>query len=434
MVEDIMFEIDDNDSRLLQKAIKEGQAVLLLGAGSSATSVNAKSEPVKLGKALAQTLTEMSGLSYSEETLPEVLDAVLGSKISHVQFHSLLLQEYTRVKPSAELSALFNYTWKRVYTWNVDDGIESLRGATQTRRFVNGLSDKVSSYEGIEYVHIVHLHGEALKPEHGFIFTTKEYHARLSQDRHDWYRQAASDYSSFVPIFIGSRLEEPILSAELDRARPSPEAGLGAAFLITPDVFTPVQQAGFAAKNIIVIQATLLDFVDWLTKTVGAKCTPLDVSKATNSFVADLATRITPTRAEVDTAQTILLHSWPETKSKADGLHGLSLSQAARAFLEGQPPSWKIAATNVPLWLSQTNDLYKALMASVLAKDRMFLVYGQSGSGKTTALLQAIIRFMREHDTPPVYELRGEVKSLKASLELIHRLDTSKNLPLSADL
>ncbi|MGR9172248.1 P-loop NTPase [Rhizobium sp. KDH_Rht_773_N] len=417
-----MFEIQDNDSRLLQKAIKDGQAVLLLGAGTSATSKNVKNEPVKLGGALAKTLTEMAGLPYSGEKLPEVLEAVIGSRVSIDQFHNLIRQEYSLLRPSEELSALFQYTWKRVYSWNVDDAIESTKSGVQIRRYINGLSDKVSAYEGVENVQVVHLHGEAVKPEHGFIFSPKEYNARLNENRHDWYRQAASDYAAHVPIFIGSRMEEPILSAELDRARPSADSRLGAAFLITPDEFTPLQLAGFSAKNIIVIKATLADFVDWLRRTIGPQLTPLDVSKTTNSFAVDLATRITPTRAEVDTAQTILLHSWSDTKSKADSLQGLALSQAARSFLEGQPPTWKIAATTVPLWLSQTDHLYRALTAAITAHDRMFLVYGQSGSGKTTALLQALIKFMQEHEAPPIYELRGDVKSLKASLDLVHRL------------
>ncbi|WP_168331293.1 tetratricopeptide repeat protein [Rhizobium leguminosarum] len=52
----------------------------------------------------------------------------------------------------------------------------------------------------------------------------------------------------------------------------------------------------------------------------------------------------------------------------------------------------------------------------------MFLVYGQSGSGKTTALLQSLLRYLREHEGTAIYELKGDVKSLRASLELIARL------------
>jgi tetratricopeptide (TPR) repeat protein len=417
-----VFQINDANSKLLQKAIKDGNAVLLLGAGTSATSTNPRGEPVKLGRALAAALAEMSGFSYTGEPLPDVLEAVLGTRISHVQFATLLREEYTRIKPSSELSRLFQYSWKRVYTWNVDDAIENVSGSVQLRRYMNGLSDKVSAYEGIEYLQVIHLHGEAIKPEHGFMFTPKDYNARLNQDRHDWYRQAATDYAANIPIFIGSRLEEPILAAELDRARPSLDTHLGIAFLITPDDFTPLQLAGLAARNIVVIKAVLADFIQWLDQTLGSQIAPLTVLEGNSSFISALTARIVPTRLDVETATSIILHTWSDAKNKADDLHDLARTQAARAFLEGQPPTWTIAATDVPVWLTKTNELYKALMQAISARDRVFLVHGQSGSGKTTALLQALIKFMREHDKYAVYELKGDVKSLRASLELIHKL------------
>lgn len=366
------MQLEEINAKLLKKAVAAGNAVLFLGAGSSASSKNSRGERVKLGNALAEMLSVEAGFEYSQEKLPDVLEAVLGSRISDVRFHAILREEYTKVKPSEELSQLFKYSWKRVYTWNIDDAIENVRNSVQLRRYVNGLVDKVSAYDGIEYLQIVHLHGEATKPEHGFIFTPKEYNARLNENRHDWYRQAATDYAADVPIFIGSRLEEPILAAELDRARPSPDAGLGVAFLITPDDFTPLQLASFTARNIVVIKAYLNDFVQWIVSVLGKDIAPLDVIAANNSFASTLSKRIAPTVAEVDTAKAIVLHTWADTKNKADELQGLARKQTARAFLEGQPPTWKLAATNIPVWLTHTSELYEALLNAVSSKDRMF--------------------------------------------------------------
>ncbi|MCW2283173.1 tetratricopeptide (TPR) repeat protein [Rhodoblastus acidophilus] len=417
-----MVDINQHDSALLIKAIMDGDAVLFLGAGASATSTNSKGERVKQGRALAERLATEAGFPYAGEPLPDVLEAVTGHRISKQQFVDILQAEYTSTTPSDELKKLFKYSWRRIYTWNIDDAIENTKHSAQTRRYVNGLSDKVSSYTGIEYVHVVHLHGEALKPEHGFIFTPKEYNARLNEDRHDWYRQAATDYVAKVPIFIGSRLEEPILSAELDRARPTPDSQLGLAFLVTPDDFTPIQLAGFASRNIVVVKGYLSDFVQWLDKAIGPQVTPLDVSQSNSLFTRKLAARITPTKSEVDTADSIVLHTWLDTKSKAEELQGLARAEVARAFLEGFPPTWKLAATDIPVWLTKTTELYTALSSSIASRDRMFLVYGQAGSGKTTALLQSMIRFMRENTSYPVYEIKSDAKSLRSSLELIHKL------------
>ncbi|KAB0265600.1 SIR2 family protein [Microvirga brassicacearum] len=416
-----MFEISQHDGSLLQKAVNDGSAVLLLGAGASATSLNAQGQTVKLGKDLAGELAGMAGFPYANEDLPDVIQAV-GPRVSEVQLHQLFRKEFTRIAPADELKELFQYSWRRLYTWNIDDAIENVKYAVQLRRYYSGLKDSVAIDEGIEYLHIIHLHGEATKPEHGFIFSPSEYNRRLNNDKHDWYRQAAADYASHVPVFIGSTLNEPILSAELDRARPNAEASLGTAFLITPDQFTALQKAAYQARNIVVLQGTLADFIEWLRKTIGRGMSPLEISEERNSFTKAVASRMSPTRAEISTANSILVHTWQDAKNKADELQGLKRQQAARAFLEGEPPSWKIAASDIPVWLSATDELYAALSSSIDAGDRMFLVYGQSGSGKTTALLQALLRYVREHDGRAVYELKGDVKSLRSSLELIARL------------
>lgn len=416
-----MFEIDVHDSTLLRNAVKDGNAVLLLGAGTSATSLNMQGQTVKIGKALAGELARMAGLPYANEDLPDVIQAV-SPRVGDVKLHELFRKEFTRIVPASELNELLNYSWRRLYTWNIDDAIENIRSSAQIRRYYNGLKDRVAIDEGIDYLHVIHLHGEASKPEHGFIFGPSEYNRRLNSDKHDWYRQAAADYAAYVPIFIGSTLKEPILSAELDRARPQANASLGTSFLITPDQFTVLQKAAYEARNIKVLQGTLADFIQWLGKAVGKGMSPLEISKEKNTFTANVASRISPTRAEINTANSILVHTWQDAKNKADELRGLKLKQAARAFLEGEPPTWKIAASDIPVWLSITDKLYTALSTSIDSGDRMFLVYGQSGSGKTTALLQALLRYMREHGGKVVYELKGDVKSLRSSLELIARL------------
>ncbi|MBB4009343.1 P-loop NTPase [Allorhizobium taibaishanense] len=422
-----MFTIAEHNGNLLRKAITDGNAVLLLGAGTSATSFNAQGQKVKLGKALAAELAEMAGLPYGGEDLPDVIQAVR-PRISEVQLHQLFTKEFTRIVPAAELNELFQYSWRRLYTWNIDDAVENVRSSVQLRRYYNGLKDRVAVDEGIEFLHVIHLHGEASKPEHGFIFGPSEYNRRLNENKHDWYRQAVTDYAAHVPVFIGSTLKEPIISAELDRARTNVDASLGTAFLITPDDFTPLQMAAYETRNIVVIQGTLADFIGWLNGNVGHGVTPLQISKEQNSFTNALASKIVATRSEITTANSILIQTWQDAKKRADELQGLKLKQAARAFLEGEPPSWKLAASNIPVWLSATSELYTALSASIAAEDRMFLVYGQSGSGKTTALLQSLLRYLSENKESAVYELKGDVKSLRASLELITRLHPDEHV------
>jgi tetratricopeptide (TPR) repeat protein len=423
-----MTKIADEDARLLTKAIEEGEAVLILGAGASATSTLANGDRVKQAWTLSKLLAEKAGLQFADDSLWDVITASIGPRLSEMQYHKILQVEYTGVQPSVELQSLFDYTWRRAYTWNIDDAVENIKGAVQPRRYYNGLSDKVSNKDGLDYLQFIHLHGDALKPEHGFIFSPTEYSRRLNSDRHDWYRQAAADYASYTPVFIGSRLNEPIMAAELDRARPSLGMGLGLAFLVTPDSFTEVQLASFKARNIVVVQATLAGFVEWLRSTSGKKVTPIDVARRVNAFANELSERFAVNAADVETAKSIIIHTWQETKSEADKLGDTALGKAAQNYLEGEPPTWRLSATDVPVWLTATNALFEKLKQAIDVTERVFVVFGQSGSGKTTATMQALLRIVRENPGKKLYELRGDVKSLRAALNLIERIHKDEHV------
>jgi hypothetical protein len=417
-----MLTIDANDERLLLNAIREGDVVLALGAGASATSTKPDGERVRQGGSLAELLATKAGVTYNNDDLPDVIAGVVGPRISETQFHDILHDEYTKINPSPELSDLLRYTWRRLYTWNVDDSVNHIKDSVQRRRYFNGLIDKVAVHEGHDYLQVISLHGEASKPEHGFIFSPAEYNRRLNQDNHDWYRSLAADYISHTPMFIGSRLKEPILSAELDRARPQNGQGHGLAFLVTPDKFTDIQLAGFKARNVVVITATLDVFITWLHLKMENSLTPTDVARKTNAFAERLISATTVTSSDIESAEYIVLRDWKTAKADADSLDQPSFRRIARTFLEGSPPTWQIAATTIPVWLQPTESLYKAMVNAIVDRERCFLAYGQAGSGKTMAIMQCLLRFVRENPNTYLYEVKRDVRSLRTTLSLISRL------------
>jgi len=101
--------ITAEDRAYLIKSIKAGDAMLVLGAGASASSANARGEPIKLGRSLAALLAEEAGMSYEGETLIEVLGAIKGRIFSSVKLNEILSREYRNCRPSSELSDLFSY-------------------------------------------------------------------------------------------------------------------------------------------------------------------------------------------------------------------------------------------------------------------------------------------------------------------------------------
>ena len=132
------------DERFLRRSLERGEVVLILGAGASASSVNRHGDLVPMAPDLANYIAQYCGQEFSDESLSDVLAAMLGQYISNVQLHAILSDLYCSTKPSDELQDLFRYTWKRVYTFNIDDAIEHSRRGVQRRTYYNGLIDRVS--------------------------------------------------------------------------------------------------------------------------------------------------------------------------------------------------------------------------------------------------------------------------------------------------
>lgn len=424
-----MIELTPENENVLVRAVRRGEAVLFLGAGASATSVSKAGEPVMQGGQLAAKLAELGGLEYNDEPLPTVITAVVGTRISRDQFESVLREEFRQCEPSAELKGLMAFTWARLYTWNLDDTVSNCRRPAQRLKTFNGLADPVSPNDNLSFLQVVHLHGEAWKPEHGYIFSEAEYNAAISKG-HPWYRKAVADYVDYVPIFIGSKLNEPILALELDRARPRGNEGLGIGFLVTPDEFTPIQLAELEARGITVLKGYLSDFVNFLREKTAAAdgISPESVTASRGAAGKLMVERGAVTLSDLGVAQHLRIIADGNGNSPIQTVPGEETKKMARRFLEGMPPNWSIVFSDIPPVLAQVNSLIDQIEESFLTEERLFIVYGQSGSGKTTAIMQALKEFSSRRDSVPIYELDGNIPSLRAAIELLSRLHPEEKI------
>jgi len=133
--------------------------------------------------------------------------------------------------------------------------------------------DRAVEFEGLNVLHVVHLHGYIVKPEHGFILTEAEYAAAIKSENHYWYQRMAQDYLAHCPIFIDYTIEKPILMAELERAKR--ESGIsGKAFLIIPESLSPIKTASLKGKGFVHINATLEQFGKWIESKIPLGTSP----------------------------------------------------------------------------------------------------------------------------------------------------------------
>ncbi|MBR1204383.1 MULTISPECIES: SIR2 family protein [unclassified Bradyrhizobium] len=426
------MQIDDADKQYLLTSMKLGEVILILGAGASASSKNSKGEDVKVGLNLAKVVAERAGMPYNREKLTDVL-AATSSVLSRAQLIDLLRREYVGIIPSSELEHLFSYSWRRVYTWNIDDALLNVRRrSVQHRRYYNGLIDKAAELEGLEQLHVVFLHGEITKPEHGFILTETEYATWLKSDKHYWYNRAAQDYLAFCPVFIGSSLQEPILNAELERARREANSNFGRAFLVTPDKLSPIEVGSLRARGITHLRGTLEEFSNWLSVNLPGGRAPKQVVAENNNYSNEALDSLT--REDMAAAH-FLHHVSNQQLSQALGsMSATAKSTMARQFLRGFPPSWRIASSDIPVQLEACSKLYETLSAAVGANQRLFIVTGQSGSGKTTAVMMTLLRFIHEHQDVDLFELSPDVRSARRAFQLLRKVSDRKTIVYIGDL
>ncbi len=423
--------VPEGDEPFILERIRNGEAVLILGAGASKGCTNRSKTPVKDSGELAQAMVESLGYVYSGESL---LDAVSAyeDKYGTEPLHILLRKEFKRTEPSTALKALFRYVWARAYTWNIDDSVkEAARGGVQRPEYYNGIVDRVEAELDPTVLQTVFLHGDIWKPEYGFIFSRDDYAAQLVSGRHYWYQQLAQDCRAFTPIFIGSSLSEPILDAELARLSRHRGGSSGQTFLVVPDQLTDIQRGSFAKRQIVQIQATLEQFVNYLASAVGPSISVEQVIGLKNQYSTEDLKALSS--EELTAAYSLYAVRPRELQERLYNLPELQLQGKARRYLLGSTPDWLIAASRVPVRLEILESLKDALRKALGENSGIFTVIGQAGSGKTTGLMQAVLE-LATSEVIGVYELSIDAPSVRKAIQFLARLDKGSKIVFLRDL
>ena len=184
----------------------------------------------------------------------------------------------------------------------------------------------------------------------GLFFTEAEYAAAIKSETHCWYRRMAQDYLAHCPIFIGSTIEEPILTAELERAKR--ESGIsGKAFLIIPESLSPIKGASLKGKGIVHINATLEQFGKWIESKFPSGTSPAEILAETTKYPPSILDHLT--KKELDIAIYVRPIVLEELQISIKNKSTSDLTLMARQFLRGFTPHWMVAASDIPVALGQ---------------------------------------------------------------------------------
>ncbi|HWA89023.1 MAG TPA: SIR2 family protein [Rhizomicrobium sp.] len=418
-----------SETRYLFSQIKKGEAFLLLGAGSSVTCDSANRTRLKSGLELAKKIATDAGFEYQGETLAEVVQATVGHRLSQVQFHQLLQREYLKCVPSQELRKLFSYTWVRAYTLNIDDTVERIGRpySGQKVSIFNARVDKVSPKDetGLADLHLVHLNGEALKPDHGLIFSKDDYALALSEEQ-PWYAELAADYQKYTPVIIGSSLNEPILDVELERIKKR-EGRSGAAFLVTPAQFTDIQSAILHEKNIFHLQMSLAEFANLLQSQIGAAANVETITAATRPEF-DPKVVATLSHDDIKTAMAVKPVALQNIRVGLTQMSKEEVERRAKNFLQGGPPTWPIVMSDIPVRLHEGKGFGGTLAHAISEGYKLVVVTGTAGSGKSTLAMQCLCEALTSDSSAVLYELGSEAPSYSRVFDLLQRLHPSRRI------
>lgn len=150
-------------------SLRAGQYNLLLGAGFSMDSTNAKGK-LPSGN---QLLDELAAVTKGRKTTLQRLYQML----TPAQVKENITDRLSGCEPGETAKLMSSFIWRRVFTWNVDDVLENLyRGDNTLQRAVpKHFNDVYVDPSSLEELLVIHLHGFVGQPDRGYVFSREQY-------------------------------------------------------------------------------------------------------------------------------------------------------------------------------------------------------------------------------------------------------------------
>lgn len=402
----------------IKDAIRNGRLVLLLGAGASLTSFDKNGKNLLDGWGLAKKLATEASMAYSDETLPVVYAATkrpLGDRLNRI-----LEDLFKHSRPSNSYNTIAKYAWARIYTLNIDDAIENaFRKNSDQRINIRNKGDRISDRAPFfDELDIIKLNGNIERLSEGLVFSPQEYGAG-SANPPLWYEELGRDYYRYTFLFIGTKLNEPLFYHQVERFRQASGASQSRSFVLTPSA-SPIDIGSLDAMNLGHVPGTFEDFAIWLTKEFPKSILPLDLAKASNPQLAFLTERPN-SGSYVELFEHIIRVSQSDLASST---RGKASPHRIRDFYRGFKPTWTEILDQVPAKLDIVNRVVERLLQSI-NPERLFVLYGPAGSGKSTALMQIALE-LSGRTKHPVYFLSAPIKGIR---ELLRALEESSAGP-----
>ncbi|MBS3649719.1 hypothetical protein KEU06_13985 [Pseudaminobacter sp. 19-2017] len=192
---------DEAAATLPEKLIEDlekGKVVLVTGTGMSVGARNRYGNDIVSTVQLSKLLAETAGFTYSGEELKRVMNAAR-PRIGDIRLSEIFRDNFTNCLPSPPLETALRFTWKRLYTFNVDDTVQNvpLKQRRQFLSFFNGLSSRREEWKSFTDLQVIYLHGQADRLEDGIVFSERDYAENAAFGK-PWYDRLGEDLAVFL--------------------------------------------------------------------------------------------------------------------------------------------------------------------------------------------------------------------------------------------
>ena len=366
--------MDMNVKRAAKEALLAGRYNLLIGAGISLDSLSSQNSPLPDAEKLRLHIIMEKGLK------PTTTLSRAYRQLSESEVEKYFTTPYSNCIPGPTVNHIAQFFWKRIYTLNIDDSLDTAYQTLIGKQTPISLTHK-SDYihpESINNIQIVHIHGWSRRPSDGYIFSIPEY-VDAMHPGNPWTTVLAQTISADPFIIAGTSLEEPDIEYFLkNRSVHTHRKERGPSFLVEPFPDSATEK-DCERHGLTLYCGTMEEFLNFLENLAPSRPAP----SASNPFFSkDLFIKEPNPR---DLAYFYKSFQYIEPIQLEENLD--------YGFFVGEEPNIDDISLSRDIPRQNTNSIKAEInnaLNSEVRKHDFIIIDGNAGTGKTTVLLRLL--------------------------------------------
>ena len=346
--------------------IAAGRYTLLLGAGASRDSSN-RFGNLPLTADLQAELAKVTNVPPGKYSLQR-----LYASLTEAERVKNIRDRFSDCAPGETARAVSSYYWKRVFTLNIDDTLNSAYSmrSIQNPKFIH-FSDPYEDFQAKSDVPVISLHGSVLRHEDGYVFSYEEY-ARITRGQNPWMVILSNAIRSEPIIVSGASLEESDIEYYLSyRSETTAREDFPPSICVSNEI-NRLSESLCREHNLIQFSGYSSDFFKYIKANLP---NPPEIEQDTSSGVVGLLPDAVSRSARMHfDADFELVPHLEETNTSSN------------KFYYGQPPTWKDLAAKLDVSRTESSILLDSVPQEGEPGRQLNVLLGATGSGKTTIL------------------------------------------------